>query len=326
MLIDDVIITVMAGKGGDGAVAFRQSEGNPRGGPDGGNGGNGGDVYLVGTTDISALQRFQYTKIEKAEDGISGKRKNLFGRNGEDLFIQVPLGTTVTNTKTHKAFEITDTTTKHQVARGGKGGKGNNEFKSATHQAPRYAEKGTDGEEIELHFEMRLIADIGLIGLPNAGKSSLLSAITNAHPKIGNYPFTTLEPNLGVFMLNDRHIVLADIPGLIEGASKGKGLGIKFLKHIEKTKLLVHCIDATTEDVLASYTTVRKEFAEYSTTLLEKKEFIALTKIDLVSSEDIQKKKKALMGISKNILTVSIYDEESISAFEKQIEALVAEE
>lgn len=326
MLIDDVTIVVVGGKGGNGAVSFRQNEGNPRGGPDGGNGGNGGNVYLIGVDDIGALQKFQYKKLEKAEDGVPGQRKNLFGRNGEDLIIPVPVGTRVTNTKSQKGFEVLDTTTRHQVARGGRGGKGNNEFKSATHQAPRYAEKGTSGEEVHLHLELRLIADVGLIGLPNAGKSSLLAAVTNAHPKIGNYPFTTLEPNLGVLKGETGQIVLADIPGLIEGASEGKGLGLKFLKHIEKTKLLIHCIDATTEDVLRAYTTVRSEFEQYNKELLEKKEIILLTKEDMVTEEEIKMKRKLLEDSGRSILTVSIYDESSIHAFIQKVQQGVKHE
>lgn len=325
MLIDDVVITVRGGKGGDGAVSFMQNEGNPRGGPDGGNGGNGGAVYLLGIDDITALRRFQYKKLEKADDGVPGKRKNLFGKNADDLIIQVPLGTRVTNVKTQKSFEVLDVTTKHQVARGGYGGKGNNEFKSATHQAPRYAEKGRMGEEVELQLELRLLADVGLIGLPNAGKSTLLQMLTNAHPKIGDYPFTTLEPNLGVLNIKDaKRVVLADIPGLIEGASKGKGLGIKFLKHIEKTKLLVHCIDSSSEDVAATYDTVRKEFKEYEPELLEKPEILLLTKTDLVTPEELAIKVKELALPKRRVLTISLYRDEGMKELIEEIAALLS--
>ena len=313
MLIDDVTVTFIGGKGGDGAVSFRQNEGNPRGGPDGGNGGNGGNVYLKGIDDISALQKFQFTKTEKAEDGVPGKKKNLFGKNGEHLIVTIPLGTTVTNTKTKKSFEITDTTTLHQVARGGQGGKGNNEFKSATHQVPRFAEKGRQGEVRELHLQMRLIADIGLIGQPNAGKSSLLAVLTNAHPKIGSYPFTTLEPNLGVIQSGEgKNVILADIPGLIEGASDGKGLGVKFLKHIEKTRLLVHCLDGTTEGLLSLYHAVRKEFEAYNPELLQKPELILVTKSDLLSPEELAEKVAILQSLKKTVLAVSVYQETQV--------------
>ena len=323
MLIDDVVITVVGGKGGDGAVSFRQNEGNPRGGPDGGNGGNGGKVFFQGVDDITALQRFQFKKTEKADDGVPGKKKNLFGKNADDLIILLPLGTLVTNTKTDKSFEILDTVTKHQVARGGRGGKGNNEFKSATHQAPRYAEKGRFGETVEFRLQLRLIADVGFIGLPNAGKSSLLAVLTNAHPKIGDYPFTTLEPNLGVLSdddNSDKKAVLADIPGLIEGASSGKGLGIKFLKHIEKTKLLVHCIDSSTDDILRVYETVRHEFSEYNAELLTKPEVILLTKTDLLLNDEEAKEKAALFtSMKKKVFTVSVYDDKSIQALRENL-------
>lgn len=308
MLIDEVTITVHAGSGGNGAVSFRRNEGNPRGGPDGGNGGNGGDVYVIGVDDLSALRQFQFKKVHKADDGVQGKRKNLFGRNAEDLYLKLPLGTRITDDEGRIIAEIEDTKTPILIARGGKGGRGNNEFKSPTNQAPRFAEKGEKGEEKVLHLELRLIADVGLIGLPNAGKSSLLSVLTNASPKIGNYPFTTLEPNIGVMDT----VILADIPGLIEGASSGKGLGIKFLKHIEKTKLLVHCIDVSAEDPVASYNVVRDEFARYNEELLKKPELLILTKRDLVTAEELKKKEQLLKKVNKNILSVSAYDDEGL--------------
>ena len=308
MLVDDVHITLRGGKGGDGVVSFRHDEGKEKGGPDGGNGGNGGTVYLVGINDLSALSKFQYKKELSAEDGIKGRKKTLFGRNGEDLFVQLPLGTKVIDEATGKSFEIRKVTDKVVIAKGGIGGKGNNEFKSATNQAPRIAEKGTYGDEKHLHLVMRLIADVGLIGLPNGGKSSLLAVLTNATPKIGNYPFTTLEPNLGAF----DNSIIADIPGLIEGAHTGKGLGIKFLKHIEKTKILAHCISSENEDVKSAYETVQKEFESYNLKLLEKPQIILLTKTDLYSEEEIEKKKKILAKYNKQIFGVSIYDDESI--------------
>lgn len=315
MLVDEVTITVKAGDGGNGAATFRHSEGKARGGTDGGNGGNGGNVYFVGVNDITALKPFRYKKVLKADDGVAGQRKNLFGKNAEDLIIPLPIGTSVTDKTTGRVYEIAGTAGKLLIARGGRGGRGNNEFKSATNQAPMFAEKGEAGEEKELHLELRLIADVGLIGLPNAGKSSLLSVLTNASPKIGDYPFTTLEPNLGML---DR-IIVADIPGLIEGASSGKGLGIKFLKHIERTGLLVHCIDASNEDVLKVYEIVRKEFAQYNAELLNKKEIIVLTKADLVSEEEINKKKEQFKKLHKDILKVSLYNDESLEQLKKII-------
>ncbi len=315
MLVDNVIITVRAGNGGNGAVSFRRNEGNPRGGPDGGNGGKGGDVYLEGVNDLTALRKFRFKKEYSAENGISGKKKNLFGRNAKDLYLKVPLGTLITTTEDEVIGEITNEGEKILIVKGGAGGRGNNEFKSATNQAPRYAEKGEKGEEKIIHLELRLIADVGFVGLPNAGKSTLLSLLTNATPRIGNYPFTTLEPNLGMM---DK-IVLADIPGLIEGASSGKGLGIKFLKHIEKTKLLVHCIDITEKDVLHAYNLVRNEFSLYKKEILKKTEIIVLTKSDLVNEEELEKKRKKLRALDKKIIIVSVYAQESIRSLQEAI-------
>ncbi len=316
MLIDEVAITVKAGNGGDGAVSFRKNEGNPRGGPDGGNGGNGGDVYLIGTDDLSALSQFQFKKYIKADDGIKGKGKTLFGKNAEDLYLKVPIGTQVMiNEK--KVWEVLDTTTPFLLARGGKGGRGNNEFKSATNQAPRHFEKGEEGQEKTLLLILKLIARIGLIGLPNAGKSTLLSVLTNAQPKIGNYAFTTLEPNIGMM----GKVMIADIPGLIEGASSGKGLGTKFLKHIEKTEMLVHCIDISQDDILSAYKTIREELGKFDAALLEKKEIVLLTKTDLVSEEIAQKKMISLKKkVQKEIFSLSFFDSDAIKKFTQFLE------
>jgi GTP-binding protein len=312
MLIDDITITIKAGDGGNGSVSFMRNARTARGGPDGGNGGNGGSVFFQGSTDIFDLGEFRFKKKIYAENGISGRKQNLFGRNGENIIIKVPLGTRITEVN-GATYEITDTTTQVSLALGGKGGRGNNEFKSATNQAPLQAEDGTRGEEKIIHLELRLIAQVGFIGFPNAGKSSLLKALTNANPKIGNYPFTTLEPNLGVM----DGIVLGDIPGLMEGASKGKGLGITFLKHVEKTELLVHCIDSSTEDVVKAYKTVRNEFKEYNETLIAKPEVILLTKTDLLDTEKLDKNINKLKKLNHKVLTVSIYNEKSIVDFKK---------
>lgn len=303
MLVDNVTIVVKGGNGGNGAVSFIRNAQTAKGGPDGGNGGNGGSVYAIGVSDITALAQFQFQKKAKSEDGIPGKKKNLYGRNGKDLVIKLPIGTLVTDTKTNTSFEITNTQDKILLAKGGKGGRGNNEFKSATRQTPTFAEKGEEGEEKSLKLQLKLIADIGIIGLPNSGKSSLLKFITNAKPKVGNYPFTTLEPNLG--MLDG--ITLADIPGLIEGASSGKGLGIHFLQHIEKTKLLIHCIESTEENVLKAYEIVKNEFETYNKNILSKKQVIFLTKVDLISQKDLDKKTKQLKKLHLDIIPISIY-------------------
>lgn len=236
MLIDNVTIQIKAGDGGDGASTFLRNGLTARGGPDGGNGGNGGNVYFQGSNNIRDLKEFRYKKKIQAEDGTPGRNQKMFGKNAPQLTVLVPLGTQITDETAGIVYEITDTTSPYLIALGGLGGRGNVEFKSATNQAPTFAEEGTKGEEKTLHLELKLIADIGLIGLPNAGKSSLLAVLTHANPKVGDYPFTTLEPNIGML---DTY-ALADIPGLIEGASHGKGLGIAFLKHIEKTKIIVH--------------------------------------------------------------------------------------
>lgn len=322
MLIDDVSITIQAGKGGDGAVSFRTREGNPKGGPDGGNGGNGGSVYLQGIDDLTALSKFQYKKLWKADDGVPGKRKNLFGKNAQDLTVYLPIGTMVVDEESQKSIEITDATTQHLIALGGKGGRGNNEFKSATNQTPRFAEKGEAGEEKHLHLTLRLIASIGLIGLPNAGKSTLLSLLTSAKPKIGDYPFTTLEPNVGML----GRVMIADIPGLIEGASEGKGLGHTFLKHIEKTHLLVHCIDASQTDLLGSYAIVRKEFEKFNKELLTKPEVILLTKTDLISNDELTEKVSSLESLSKQIFALSALDDNAIEEFKQTLLAIYQEQ
>jgi GTP-binding protein len=325
MLIDDITITVKAGNGGDGAVTFHPM----RGGPSGGNGGKGGDVYLIGVNDIDALSQFKFKKELKAKDGESGGRQDKDGRNSDDLYIKVPIGTRIAINDSDWIWETEDTHTPFLVAKGGKGGLGNDEFKSATNQTPRYAEKGQKGQEKKVHLQLRLIADIGLIGLPNAGKSSLLQVLTKANPKIGDYPFTTLEPNLGVCFTPNKNLILADIPGLIEGASTGRGLGIKFLKHIEKTNLLAHCIDISQENLNHAYTTVRKEFEQYNPELLKKEEIIILTKTDLLDKKEIEKKIKNFRSCHsreggspdpskhKVIVPVSIIDDESLKNLKK---------
>lgn len=324
MLVDDVIITVKAGDGGNGTVAFFPN----RGGPAGGNGGKGGDIYLIGTNDIEALSQFRFKKKFHVPSGEPGESKHKDGKNSRDLYLSIPVGTRISIASdrigienSNWIYEIQDTKTPFLLAKGGMGGRGNDEFKSSTNQTPRFAEKGKLGQEKTVHLELRLIANIGFVGLPNAGKSSLLASLTNAFPKIADYPFTTLEPNLGVMPGNK--IILADIPGLIEGASKGRGLGIKFLKHIEKTQLLAHCIDATIDNPIEAYKTVRSEFEKYNSKLLEKKELILLTKTDLVDINELKKKIKLLQKINKSVFAVSILDDKSLkelrSLFEQAI-------
>ncbi len=319
MLVDNIGLIIKAGNGGNGAATFLRNEMTAKGGPDGGNGGNGGNIYFQGSTNINDLREFRYKKRITAEDGVPGKHKKLFGKNAEHVTIRLPLGTRATDTASGKIIEIIDTTTTILIARGGKGGRGNVEFKSATNQTPRYAENGGIGEEKKLFLELRMIADVGLIGLPNAGKSSLLAVLTNATPKIGNYPFTTLEPNIGML---SKHPI-ADIPGLIEGASKGKGLGVEFLKHIEKTKVLVHCIDSSIEDVQKAYSTIRQEFEQYNSSLLDKPEIILLTKTDLADEGQIKKNVKILEKEGKKVLTASIYKPETLRILKLALEKIL---
>lgn len=323
MLVDNIGLIIKAGNGGDGAATFLRNEMTAKGGPDGGNGGNGGNIYLQGSNNINDLREFRFKKRISAENGVSGKHKKLFGKNAEDLIIFLPLGTRVTDIHSNRVIEIINTIDKILIAKGGKGGRGNTEFKSATNQTPKYAEKGTLGEEKKLFLELRIIADIGLIGLPNAGKSSLLSVLTNATPKIGDYPFTTLEPNIGML----GKYAIADIPGLIEGASRGKGLGVEFLKHIEKTKILVHCIDSSDTNSQKAYETVRNEFKQYNISLLDKPEIILLTKTDLTDEKTVKNNikilEKNLPAGGKKVLTISIYDEKSIETLKLKLDNIL---
>lgn len=315
MLVDNVNLLVKAGNGGNGAATFLSNARNFKGGPDGGNGGNGGSIYIKGSNNIADLSQFRYQKKITAEDGVPGKRKNLYGKNAPDETIFVPLGTRITDLENNTVYEITNSDDSLLIAKGGTGGRGNMEFKSATNQSPRVAEKGTIGERKELFLELRIIAQVGLIGLPNSGKSSLLAVLTNATPKIGNYPFTTLEPNIGMF----GDYAIADIPGLIEGASKGKGLGIGFLRHIEKTEILIHMIDAASDSAKKTYETVRNEFKEFNPKLLEKPEIILITKIDLVDEKKLKEIVSIFKKMKKEVLTYSLYNPESIDILKQKI-------
>ena len=309
MLVDDINLTVKAGDGGDGAATFRRDARTARGGPDGGNGGNGGNIYVLGSTNINDLREFRYKKKVVAENGKDGSRHNGFGKNALHKTILMPLGTKITDLETGRHINIENTKTPILLVRGGTGSRGNVAFKSPTNRTLRFAEKDIKGEERIIHLELRFIADIGLIGFPNAGKSSLLRMLTNATPKIGDYPFTTLEPNIGMF----GKFPIADTPGLIEGASNGKGLGIKFLKHIEKTKILVHCIDSTVVDSMKAYTTIRKEFEQFNAMLLSKPEIIFLTKTDLIDEKKEKDVASLFIKLKKKVLRGSIYKPETIA-------------
>ncbi|MBC7232698.1 MAG: GTPase ObgE [Chloroflexi bacterium] len=285
---DEAIIHVRAGKGGNGCVSFRREKFVPFGGPDGGNGGDGGDVYLVANRHLNTLIQFRRQQHFRAEAGGNGQGKDMQGKRGKDLMIQVPLGTVVRDAKTGAL--LADLVLDGQsvlVAKGGRGGRGNAAFASPTNQAPRFAEKGEPGEVRSLKLELKLIADVGIIGVPNAGKSTLLAAVSAARPKIADYPFTTLTPNLGVATVDDRNIVLADIPGLIEGAHAGAGLGTKFLRHIERTRVLIHLLDGASAHPLQDFEAVNAELALFSPRLATKPQVVALNKMDLPQTQEV---------------------------------------
>ena len=313
--LDQVKIFVKAGDGGSGSPSFRREKFIEFGGPDGGDGGKGGSVMLVSERNLNTLIDFRYQQHFKAERGRDGSGKNKTGRGGDDLYLKVPIGTQVfeEDNKT-LIFDFKEENEKFVAALGGKGGFGNTRFKSSTNRAPKKFTKGAVGEEFWIYLQLKTIADIGIIGLPNAGKSSLLASLTSATPKIANYKFTTLNPNLGVAMYDDKEITLADIPGLIEGAHQGTGLGIKFLKHIERCKALLHLIDISENDLINSYLQVRDEMGKYSSELLKKQEIIVFNKIDLIDEKEIKEKIKDFEKIiKKSAFTTSTLDKKSVS-------------
>ena len=298
MFVDQAIITVRAGKGGDGCVAFRREKGEPKGGPKGGDGGKGADIVLAAEDGMHTLYDFRGVPLLEAPDGGPGRAKQCHGADAPDLVIKLPAGTLVYNDQTGELMCDLKPRERVIIAKGGKGGWGNEHFKSSTNQTPRRATPGAPGESFRIRFELKLIADIGFVGLPNAGKSTLLAALTKATPKIADYPFTTLSPQLGICELDQmRRVVMADIPGLIEGASKGAGLGLDFLRHIERTRVLVHLLDAAPPDgstPAQNYRTVRHELTQHSHALAEKPEVIVLNKIDLLTKEEAAEAAKSL--------------------------------
>jgi len=311
MIIDDVKIKVIAGNGGTGMVTF--SKIMMVKGPTGGNGGDGGNVFIEGVSDLGALKQFRYKKENKAENGENGKSGLHDGTNGDDLILHVPVGTVATNLNNEIVVEITQIGQRELIAKGGHGGRGNFLFRSAINTSPKEFEEGKPGQNFDIHLELKMIADVGFIGLPNVGKSSLLNELTNAKSKVANYAFTTLEPNLGVYF----DLILADIPGLIEGASEGKGLGIKFLKHVERTKVLFHFISAESATPIEDYNIVRKELENHNPILLEKPEYIFLSKSDESNPENIKKIQKEFKKIKKEALPISIIDNDSIDEVKK---------
>ena len=319
--LDQVKIYVKAGDGGSGSPSFRREKFIEFGGPDGGDGGKGGSVMLVSERNLNTLIDFRYQQHFKAERGRDGSGKNKTGRGGENLYLKVPIGTQVfeEDNKT-LIFDFKKENEEFVAAIGGKGGFGNTRFKSSTNRAPKKFTKGAIGEEFWIWLQLKTIADIGIIGLPNAGKSSLLASLTSATPKIANYKFTTLNPNLGVAIYDDKEITLADIPGLIEGAHKGTGLGIKFLKHIERCKVLLHLIDISEKNLVNSYSQVREEMAKYSSELLKKQEIIVFNKTDLINEEEKNKKIKEFDEIIKKpTFETSTLDKKSVSDIKSKL-------
>ena len=312
--LDQVKIYIKAGNGGDGSPSFRREKFIEFGGPDGGDGGKGGSVILKAEQNLNTLIDFRYQQHHKAKRGENGAGQNRTGKSGEDLILKVPLGTQVfeEDNKT-LIYDFAKISQEFIAAAGGKGGLGNTRFKSSTNRAPRKFTKGTRGEEFTIWLQLKTIADIGIIGLPNAGKSSLLASVTNANPKIANYQFTTLNPNLGVASYDDKEITIADIPGLVEGAHKGTGLGIQFLKHIERCKSLLHLIDITSEDLKKSYQQVKNELKKYSNKLTKKKELIVLNKIDLINEKEVNHIVKDFKKNTKSeVIAVSTFNKSSV--------------
>ena len=317
MLIDDVKIKVRAGHGGRGAVAFNKVMMSL--GPTGGNGGKGGSIYLEGVSDISALSQFRGKKELVAENGYDGRPQFHDGEDGKDIILKVPIGTLVHNLSISEDSEIITIGQRLLIVKGGRGGKGNFKFRSSTNTSPTEFQEGLPGQEFELRLELKLIADVGFVGLPNVGKSSLLNEITNAESKVANYPFTTLNPNLGVYY----ELVLADIPGLIEGASDNKGLGIKFLRHIDRTKTLFHFISSESSDPVKDYKIIRKELGTYNKKLLDKTEYVFLSKVDLLDKNEIEKKLNELKKIGKEAIPISVIDDKSIKHVEKILRDII---
>lgn len=316
MFIDVAKIELKAGKGGDGSVAFRREKYEPSGGPAGGDGGDGGSIIIVGDKDIKTLMDYSYKSIYKAESGGDGRNKKQFGKKGEDLILKVPVGTLVKDYDTDTViYDVKHDKEEFVICKGGKGGKGNVHFKSSIRQAPRFAEPGEKGEEKTIKLELKLLADVGLIGLPNVGKSTLLSIMSNARPKIANYHFTTLEPNLGVCKVGEKSFVLADIPGLIEGASEGLGLGHDFLKHIERTKILVHVLDISGSEgrnPIEDFELINSELSSYNIRLNDKKMLVVLNKTDLGAEDNIKEFREKYSDKVDEIVEISAATTENV--------------
>ncbi|OGT09952.1 MAG: GTPase ObgE [Gammaproteobacteria bacterium GWE2_42_36] len=337
--VDEAKIQVIAGNGGNGCLSFRREKFVPLGGPDGGDGGDGGSVYLVGDHDLNTLIEFRHQRIFKAQSGETGHGNNCTGKGGKDLYVNVPLGTLVYDSETEELLgDITIDGKPLKVAQGGFHGLGNTRFKSSVNRSPRQTTKGKPGERRELHLELKVLADVGLLGLPNAGKSTLISAISAARPKIADYPFTTLHPHLGVVRVDsERSFVVADLPGLIEGAAEGAGLGIQFLKHVSRNKLLLHIVDIAPlddSDPVLAVRSITQELKKFNPEMLEKPRWLVLNKMDLLTEEELEKRRKAIVRRLRwkgPVFCISAYSRESteslIYAVMKHLqEAVIAKE
>jgi GTP-binding protein len=304
--VDEAQVHIKAGDGGQGCVSFRREKFIPKGGPDGGDGGKGGDLVIIGNQSLTSLVDFRYKRTYRAENGRNGSGKKKTGRSGKDTFIEVPLGTLVFEaTDTTPLCDITRSGETFVLAKGGKGGRGNVHFVSPTHRAPLEFDPGETGEEKDLRLVLKLLAQIGIVGLPNAGKSTLISCLTDARPRIGDYPFTTLTPSLGVLQGEEHTVVLADIPGIIEGASHGKGLGLQFLRHIERTEMILWVIDASLPTVMGDYETLREELLSYGNGLPEKKRLCVLNKADLAGEDGLAEAERRLRDEGEAVVTIS---------------------
>lgn len=314
--IDEMQVHAVAGKGGNGVVRWLHLKGKERGGPSGGDGGRGGDVVVEGVHDLAILAAYRYTKRIAAENGGDGEGNDRHGKDGEPYVLKLPVGSSVYVTSTAETYELLEAGQRFTVLKGGSGGYGNAHFKGSTNQNPRQVTLGRNGQSGDIRVSLKLIADAGLIGFPNAGKSSLLNELTRSRSRVGAYPFTTLDPHLGDFYGR----ILADIPGLIEGASEGRGLGSRFLKHIERTRFLVHLVSAEQEDVVSSYRAIRKELEAFDTGLSEKEELVVLSKVDMLSPEEVEERVSALEAVAgKGVLTLTILDDASVKAFADEL-------
>lgn len=327
--IDTANITVKAGDGGDGAVSFRHEKYIAKGGPDGGDGGNGGSIYFEANSNLNTLYNFRYKKMFKAGVGERGAKAKKHGKNADDIVVEVPVGTIikkVTKGKSQEEIDLSSDGERVLIAKGGRGGKGNARFASSTQQTPRYSTDGTRGEEWELELELKLLADAGLVGLPNAGKSTMLSLITKAKPEIANYPFTTLEPNLGIAVYGEESFVVADIPGLIEGASQGKGLGDQFLRHVERTKVILHLVSLDPSEelsIMEQYAVVRSELSQHNEQILSKPTLVVLTKADLADKDQIEMAKSYFEEKGLDCIVTDLTDRESfLGVIKKALEII----